>query len=74
MLQHCWLLLKVRERWRLRGNEAPPKNGAFVNLKDDDDSDDAPKGGRNKGKPDGTKKDKERVKRSTKASNFEGAN
>ena len=37
--------------------KAPPKRGAFIKLEDeDDDSGDAPRWGRNKGKPDGNKK------------------
>lgn len=50
MLQHCWKLLQGSEKWRFRDQEAPPKKGAPVNLEDDDDSDDGPRGGRNKRK------------------------
>lgn len=37
-----------------------------MEVEDDDDSDDAPRGGRNKGKPDGNK-EKARVKRNSEA-------
>ena len=70
VLQYCWNLLEKSDKWRLRGQEAPPNKGALVNLEDDYDSDDAPKGGRNKGKPDERKMDKDRVKWLAKASNL----
>ena len=54
----------------LRDQEDPQKKGALVNLEDDDNNDDAPKGGRNKNKPDGRKLDKDRVNRSAEASNL----
>ena len=61
-------MLRDSEKWRARDKEAPPKRDAYVKLEDeDDDSDDALKGGRNKGKPDGSKKEKARVKRTTEA-------
>lgn len=68
MLHHCWRLLKDSEKWRVRDKEYPPKKGAHVNLEDDDDSDDAPRGGRNRGKPGENNKEKARVKRSAEAS------
>ena len=57
MLQRCWNLLPENEKWRLRDQEALPKKGAPVNLEEND----AQKGGRNKGKPDGRKLEKEEV-------------
>ncbi|KAE8784320.1 hypothetical protein D1007_42103 [Hordeum vulgare] len=51
------------EKWKLRDKEDPPKKGSLVNLEDNEDSEDAPNGGRNKGKPDGNRKEKERGKR-----------
>ena len=36
----------------IEGSRIPPKKGTLVNLKDDDDSDDAQMGGRNKESPD----------------------
>ena len=49
-LGHCRVLLKDNEKWTLRDNESPPKKGYIVNLKDDEESNEAPKGGRNNGK------------------------
>ena len=51
----------------MRDKESPPKRGVKLEVEDDDDSDDAPRGGRNKGKPDGNKKEKARVKRMAEA-------
>ena len=51
----------------MRDKESPPKRGMKVEVEDDDDSDDTPRGGINKGKPDGNKKEKARVKRTAKA-------
>ena len=39
-------------------------------MDDDEDSDDAPRGGRHKGKLDGKKMEKEKKKRSAEAANF----
>ncbi|KAM0895252.1 hypothetical protein ACQ4PT_023970 [Festuca glaucescens] len=61
-LHHCWKILENSENWKLRDQEAPPsRNGAPIAL--DDDSDDAPGGGRNKGRPDGRRQVKLEVKR-----------
>ena len=45
-------MLKNREKWKVRDKEAPPKKGAFTLLDDEDDDEEE----RNKGRPDGTKK------------------
>ena len=52
----------------MRGQEAPPKKCALSNMEDDEDSDDAPKGGRNKDKPDGRKMEKDQARRTAEAS------
>ena len=44
-------MLNDSEKWSLRDNESPPKKGFLVNLEDDEESDKAPKEGRNMGKP-----------------------
>jgi hypothetical protein len=50
-------------RCGIEGPRGPSaKKRSFINL-DDDDSDDAPRGGRNKGRPDGRRKEKDRMKR-----------
>lgn len=56
-------MLKDSKKWRVRDKEAPPKKGSLVKLEDeDDDTDDALRGGRSKGKLEGNKKEKARVK------------
>jgi hypothetical protein len=67
MLQHCWSLLEYIEKWRFRGNEPPPKKGAFSKL-DDDESDN--EGERNKGKDDGRKNTNDKEKRHAKAASL----
>jgi hypothetical protein len=60
VLQHCWKLLEHSEKLRLRDQETPPKKGVFITLDDSDDSDEP--NGRNKGKPDGRKTEKDKDK------------
>ncbi|KAE8783711.1 hypothetical protein D1007_42805 [Hordeum vulgare] len=62
-LQHCWVWLLDSEKWRVRDKECLPKGGMKVGVADDDSSDDASRGGRNKDKPNGNKKEKAMVKR-----------
>ena len=64
--EHCWVLLKNSEKWKVRDKEAPPKRGAFTVLDDDEDDE----GGRNKGRPDGNKKAKENMKMDSEASSL----
>ena len=68
MLQHCWKILKFSEKWKLRDQEGVPRRGSLFKKKDDEDSDDAPKGERNKDKPDGRRMEKDPTKRSLVAS------
>jgi hypothetical protein len=65
-LQHCWKLLEHTEKWKLRDQEAPPKKGALLLLVDESDEE----GGRNKGKPEGNKKAKQRIKLEADAANL----
>ena len=65
-LEHCWKLPKKSEKWKLREHELPPKRGAFTKMEDDDVS----FGGKNKDKPDGNKKAKEKLKKQAEASNL----
>jgi hypothetical protein len=58
-LQHCWKLLEHVDKCKLREQEAPPKKGALLQL---DDASDKENGGRNKGKPEGNNKAKEKLK------------
>ena len=67
MLQHCWKILEHSEKWRLRDEEGAPKRGA-LNMEDGEDSDDPPRRGRNKDKPDGRKMEKDQAKREKEAS------
>jgi hypothetical protein len=66
-LQYCWKLLEHVDKWKLRGQEAPPKKGALLQL---DGASDEENGGRNKGKPDGNKKAKEKIKLEAEASSL----
>jgi hypothetical protein len=54
--KHCWALLKELDKWKLRDQESAPKKVDMLNMDDSDDE------GRNLGKPEGSKKAKERVK------------
>ena len=54
----------------MRDKECPPNKDVNLEVEDDYDSDDAPKGGRNTNKPDGRKLDKGRVNRLVEASSL----
>jgi hypothetical protein len=54
------------EKWRLRDQETQPEKGAMLALDDAEEED----GGRNKGKPEGNKKAKERRKLEAEAANM----
>ena len=55
--KHCHEVLRHLPKWQMRDQEAPAKKGALLSLDDTDDEE-----GRNKDKPEGNKKAKERVK------------
>ena len=63
-LEHCWELLKDSKKWKVIDKESPPKRGAFTKMDDDDD------GPRNKNKPDGNKKSKDKIKKEAEASSL----
>jgi hypothetical protein len=63
--KHCWGLLKDLEKWKLRDQESAPKKSEMLNMEDSEDE------GRNRGKPEGSKKAKERLKFEADASRLE---
>jgi hypothetical protein len=63
--KHCWALLKDLEKWKLRDQEFAPKKSEMLNMEDSEDE------GRNHGKPEGSKKAKERLKFEADASRLE---
>ncbi|KAE8808215.1 Lactation elevated protein 1 [Hordeum vulgare] len=66
-LEHCWNLLQHRQKWKLLEKESPPKRGSLTEMDDDDEDDYGP---RNKNKPDGNKKAKDKIKRKSEASSL----
>ena len=58
-LDHCWVLLEHCEKWRLKNKETPSRKEALIQMDDEEDDD----GPRNKNKPDGNKKAKDKIKR-----------
>ncbi|KAE8811731.1 hypothetical protein D1007_11531 [Hordeum vulgare] len=64
--EHCWVMLKNSEKWKVRDKEAPPKKGAFTLLDDEDDDEEE----RNKGRPDGTTKAKDNMRKDSEASSL----
>ena len=61
---HCFALLQHLPKWQLRDQEPKCKKEALLNMEEEDMS------GRNKGKPDGTKKAEERLKVEGEAASF----
>ncbi|KAE8780068.1 putative methionyl-tRNA synthetase [Hordeum vulgare] len=66
--KHAWAILQTFDKWRLRDQETAPKKSAMLRM---DDSEDEEKK-RNLGKPEGTKKGKQRVKMEGEASSLRG--
>ena len=64
--KHCFDLLQHLAKWKLRDEETPPKRSAMLKMDDEED----PTSGKNKDKPEGTKKAKERMKMEAEASSF----
>jgi hypothetical protein len=64
VLDHCWKLLQHSEKWKLRDQE--PKKGE-IHVEDDSGDE---QGGRNKNKPEGNKKAKERVAKQLEATSL----
>ena len=65
LLDHCWKILQHSEKWKLRDQE--PKKGE---IRVADDSGDEEEGGRNKNKPEGNKKYKERMAKQLEATSL----
>uniref|UniRef100_A0A8I7BGX4 No apical meristem-associated C-terminal domain-containing protein n=1 Tax=Hordeum vulgare subsp. vulgare TaxID=112509 RepID=A0A8I7BGX4_HORVV len=64
--KHAWAILQTFDKWKLRDQETAPKKSAMLRM---DDSEDEEKE-RNLGKPEGTKKGKQRVKMEGEASSL----
>ncbi|KAE8784226.1 putative methionyl-tRNA synthetase [Hordeum vulgare] len=64
--KHAWAILQTFDKWKLRDQETTPKKSAMLRM---DDSEDEEKE-RNLGKPEGTKKCKQRVKMEGEASSL----
>ncbi|KAE8774454.1 DNA mismatch repair protein Msh6-1 [Hordeum vulgare] len=64
--KHAWAILQTFDKWKLRDQETAPKKSAMLRM---DDSEYEEKE-RNLGKPEGTKKGKQRVKMEGEASNL----
>ena len=64
--KHCFDLLQHLPKWKLRDEETPPKKSAMLKMDDEEDL----TSGRNKNKPEDTKKAKERMKMETEAASF----
>ena len=62
--KHCWALLKDLDKWKVRDQESAPKKSDMLNMEDSEDE------GRNRGKPEGSKKAKERIKLEADASSL----
>ncbi|KAE8819005.1 putative methionyl-tRNA synthetase [Hordeum vulgare] len=64
--KHAWAILQTFDKWKLRDQETAPKKSAMLTM---DDSEDEEKE-RNLGKPEGTKKGRQRVKMEGEASSL----
>ncbi|KAE8821594.1 putative methionyl-tRNA synthetase [Hordeum vulgare] len=64
--KHAWAILKTFDKWKLRDQETAPKKSAMLRMDDSEDEEDE----RNLGKPEGTKKGKQRVKMEGEASSL----
>ncbi|KAE8776173.1 hypothetical protein D1007_51209 [Hordeum vulgare] len=67
-VEHCWYMLKDRDKWKLIDEESLSKRGSLTNMDEDEDDDDP----RNLNKPDGDNKTKEKIKREHEASSLRG--
>ncbi|KAE8799019.1 Lactation elevated protein 1 [Hordeum vulgare] len=63
-LEHFWKLLQHSQKWELIEKKSPSKRSSLIEMDDDDD------GPRNKNKPDGNKKAKDKIKREFEASSL----
>ncbi|KAI4972709.1 hypothetical protein ZWY2020_003634 [Hordeum vulgare] len=62
--KHAWEILQTFDKWKLRDEETAPKKSAMLRMDDSEDEEKL----RNLGKPEGTKKGKQRVKMEGEAS------
>jgi hypothetical protein len=69
ILQHCYKLLEHSEKWKIRDREAPPERGALVEL-DDEEEEDELDAKKNKKRPDGVKKEKDKLKKQAESSSI----
>jgi hypothetical protein len=71
VLQHCWKLVEYSDKWKLMDREAPlPRKETPISLDDNENKDDnepTPKGGRNKDRPNGSRKEKRELKKKPEA-------
>jgi hypothetical protein len=68
-LQHCYNLLEHSKKWKIRDREAPLARGALVEL-DDEEEEDELNGNRNKKRPDGGRKEKDKLKKQAESSSI----
>jgi hypothetical protein len=68
-LQHCYKLLEHSEKWKIRDREAPLARRALVEL-DDEEEDDELNANKNKKRPDGVKREKDKLKKQAELSSL----
>jgi hypothetical protein len=68
-LQHCYKLLEHSEKWKIRDREAPPVRGVLVDLDDEEEEDELDAKKNNK-RPDGAKKEKDKLKKQAESSSI----
>jgi hypothetical protein len=66
---HCYKLLEHSEKWKIRDREAQPARGAIVEL-DDEEVDDELNASKNKKRPDGVKREKDKLKKQAESSSI----
>jgi hypothetical protein len=69
MLQHCYKLLEHSEEWKIRDREAPPARGALIELDDEEEKDEI-NAKKNKKRPNGVKKKKDKLKKQAESSSI----
>jgi hypothetical protein len=68
-LQHFYKLLEHSEKWKIRDREAPPARGALVELDDEEENDEL-NANKNKKRPDGVKREKDKLKKQAELSSI----
>jgi hypothetical protein len=69
MLQHCYKLLEHSEKWKIRDREASPARGTLIEL-DDEEKEDELDAKKNKKRPDGVKREKDKLKKQAESSSI----